>query len=98
MRRRSPLEHVEALAGAYQQAGARDTARRLLLAGLARRLGRRVAHTPAAEGEMLKRLSAHPTAGAAARELESEWKKGRGADLLALSRNVDRYIDEVNRS
>jgi len=98
MRRRSPLEHVEALAGAYQQAGARDTARRLLLAGLARRLGRRVAHTPAAEAEMLQRLSAHPTAGDAARELESEWKKGRGADLLALSRNVDRTIDEARRS
>ncbi|HEX8243071.1 MAG TPA: DUF4350 domain-containing protein, partial [Longimicrobium sp.] len=50
-RRRSPLEHVEALAGAYRQAGARDTARRLLLAGMARRLGRRVPHTPAGEGE-----------------------------------------------
>jgi len=98
VRRRSPLEHVEALAGAYQQAGARDTARRLLLAGLARRLGRRAAPTGAAEGEMLQRLSAHPTAGGAARELETEWKKGRGADLLALSRGVDRYMDEVNHT
>lgn len=97
-RRRSPLEHVEALAGAYRQAGARDTARRLLLAGLARRLGRRVAHTPKAEGEMLERLAAHPTAGGAARQLEAEWKKGRGADLLALSRDVDRTISEVNRT
>lgn len=98
LRRRSPLEHVEALAGAYQQAGAKDTARRLLLAGLARRLGRRTAPTPQAEGEMLHRLAGHPTAGDAARALESEWKKGRGADLLALSRDVDRYIDEVNRT
>ncbi|HEU4557720.1 MAG TPA: DUF4350 domain-containing protein [Longimicrobium sp.] len=98
LRRRSPLEHVEALAGAYQQAGAKDTARRLLLAGLARRLGRRAAPTPQAEGEMLHRLAAHPTAGDAARALELEWKKGRGADLLALSRDVDRYIDEVNRT
>jgi hypothetical protein len=43
-RRRSPLEHVDALAGAYRQAGAAQTARRLLMAGLARRLGRRVGH------------------------------------------------------
>ncbi|HEX6746726.1 MAG TPA: DUF4350 domain-containing protein [Longimicrobium sp.] len=97
-RRRSPLEHVEALAGAYLQAGARDTARRLLLAGMARRLGRRVPHTAAAEGEMLQRLAAHPTAGQAARELEAEWKKGRSADLVALARDVDRYIDEVSRT
>ena len=97
-RRRSPLEHVEALAGAYRQAGARDTARRLLLAGMARRLGRRVPPTGRAEGEMLQRLSAHPTAGAAARALEAEWKKGRGADLVALSRDVDRYLDEVSRT
>jgi len=98
VRRRSPLEHVEALAGAYQQAGARDTARRLLLAGMARRLGRRVAHTPAAEHEMIQRLAAHPTAGGAARQLEQEWRKGRGANLLALSREVDRTIEEVRRT
>lgn len=97
-RRRSPLEHVDALAGAYRQAGARTTARRLLLAGLARRLGRRVPHEPAAEGELLQRLAAHPTAGAAARELEAEWKKGAGADLVALSHGVDRYLEEVIRT
>lgn len=98
VRRRSPLEHVEALAGAYRQAGARDTARRLLLAGMARRLGRRVAHTPAAEQELIQRLAAHPTAGDAARQLEQEWRKGRGASLLALSREVDRTIEEVKRT
>jgi len=97
-RRRSPLEHVEALAGAYRQAGARDTARRLLLAGMARRLGRRTPHTPAAEAELLRRLSSHPTAGEAARVLEAEWRKGRSADLVALSRDVDRYLDEVSRT
>jgi hypothetical protein len=97
-RRRSPLEHVEALAGAYRQAGARDTARRLLMAGLARRLGRRAPVDGAAEGELLRRLAAHPTAGGAAGAVQEEWKKGRGADLLALSRDVDRYIDEVNRT
>jgi hypothetical protein len=97
-RRRSPLEHVEALAGAYRQARAAQTARRLLLAGLARRLGRRVPHQPQAEQELLQRLVAHPTAGDAARALEAEWKKGAGADLVALSRDVDRYLEEVIRT
>ncbi|HEV7591254.1 MAG TPA: DUF4350 domain-containing protein [Longimicrobium sp.] len=94
-RRRSPLEHVEALAGAYRQARAAATARRLLMAGLARRLGRRVPRETKAEGELLQRLVAHPTAGDAARALEAEWKKGGGADLVALSRDVDRYLEEV---
>jgi len=94
-RRRSPLEHVEALAGAYRQAGAAQTARRLLMAGLARRLGRRVPREPQAEGELLRRLAAHPTAGGAARALEAEWKKGAGADLVALARDVDRYLEEA---
>ena len=94
-RRRSPLEHVEALAGAYRQAHAAATARRLLMAGLARRLGRRVPHEVKAEGELLQRLAAHPTAGDAARALEAEWKKGAGADLVALSRDVDRYLEEA---
>jgi len=95
VRRRSPLEHVEALAGAYRQARAAATARRLLMAGLARRLGRRVPRETKAEGELLQRLAAHPTAGDAARTLEAEWKKGAGADLVALSRDVDRYLEEA---
>ena len=33
-----------------------------------------------------------------ANELEAEWKKGRSADLVALARDVDRYIDEVSRT
>lgn len=47
-RRRSPIEHVDALATAYARAGARQTARRFLLEGLHRRLGRRVDVEPAA--------------------------------------------------
>jgi hypothetical protein len=89
---------VDALAGAYEKAGARETARRLLVAGLARRLGRRAPAAPAAEKEMLARLSAHPTAGDAARALNDEWQKGRMADLVALARDVDRYLDEVSRT
>jgi len=96
-RRRSPLEHVEALAGAYRQAGARATARRLLLAGLARRLGRG-AHDVRDEGEFLERLKTRlPVGGDAAREVQEEWRKGDGADLAALSRDIDRLLEEVRR-
>jgi hypothetical protein len=45
--RRSPLEHVGALAEAYRRAGARRVARRLLIAGLARQTGQRVPQLPA---------------------------------------------------
>jgi hypothetical protein len=96
-RRRSPLEHVEALAGAYRQGGARRTARRLLLAGLARRMGRRVPRE-GTERELLERLTVHATAGDAARALRDEWKKGDGADLVTLSRNVDRILEETRRT
>ena len=98
LRRRSPLEHVEALAGAYRQAGARRTARRLLLAGLARRLGRRAPPDDRAAGEMLGRMARHsPVGREAAAELEKDFKRGADADLVSLARGVDRYLDEVKR-
>jgi hypothetical protein len=99
VRRRSPLEHVEALAGAYRQAGARATARRLLLAGLARRLGRAGPRDAAAEGELLERLGTRlPVGREAARTVRDEWAKGDRADLVALSRDVDRLLTEVKRT
>jgi hypothetical protein len=88
---------VEALAGAYRQGGARRTARRLLLAGLARRMGRRVPRE-GTERDMLERLTAHPGAGDAARTLRDEWRKGDTADLVSLSRDVDRLLEETRRS
>ncbi|HEU0301269.1 MAG TPA: DUF4350 domain-containing protein [Longimicrobium sp.] len=97
-RRRSPLEHVEALAGAYRQAGARRTARRLLLAGMARRLGRRAPPDERAAGEMLDRMARQsPVGREAAEALEREWKRGEPGDLVALTRGVDRLLDEVRR-
>jgi hypothetical protein len=101
--RRSPLEHVEALAGAYRQAGARATARRLVVAGLSRRLGRkplRDAATGAGTGEddLVERITARmPVAREAAQALDEEWKRGPQGDLVALTRNVDRLLDEVKR-
>lgn len=97
-RRRSPLEHVEALAGAYRQAGARRTVRRLLLAGMARRLGRRAPPDERAAGEMLDRMARQsPVGREAAEALEREWKRGEPGDLVALTRGVDRLLDEVRR-
>jgi hypothetical protein len=97
-RRRSPLEHVEALAGAYRQGGARRTARRLLLAGLARRMGRRTPREGAGERETLEKLTSFAGAGPAAAALREEWKKGDAADLVALSRDVDRLLEEAKRT
>jgi hypothetical protein len=97
-RRRSPLEHVEALAGAYRQGGARRTARRLLLAGLARRMGRRAPREGAGERETLEKLTSFSGAGPAAAALLDEWKKGDAADLVALSRDVDRLLEEARRT
>lgn len=98
LRRRSPLEHVEALAGAYRQAGARRTARRLLVAGLARRLGRRVPADEAAQAEMLGRMARQSPVGRdAAAQLEKDFKRGPDAELVSLARGVDRYLDEVRR-
>ncbi|HET6763337.1 MAG TPA: DUF4350 domain-containing protein [Longimicrobiaceae bacterium] len=96
--RRSPLEHVEALAGAYRQAGARATARRLLVAGLTRRLGRKPVAESAADGDLVERITARmPVAREAAQALNDEWKRGPQGDLVALARNVDRLLDEVKR-
>lgn len=98
VRRRSPLEHVEALAGAYRQAGARRTARRLLVAGLARRLGRRAPPDEAAAREMLGRMARlSPVGRDAAAQLEKDFEGGGETELVSLARGVDRYLDEVRR-
>jgi hypothetical protein len=96
--RRSPLEHVEALAGAYRQAGARQTARRLVVAGLARRLGRRPVREGSGEADLVERMTARlPVAKEAAKALNEEWSRGPEGDLVALARNVDRLLEEVKR-
>ncbi len=97
-RRRSPLEHVEALAGAYRQAGARATARRLIAAGLTRRLGRRPVPGEGADTDPIERVAARlPVAREAGEALRGEWRKGDSGDLVALSHSVDRLLDEVKR-
>ena len=97
-RRRSPLEHVEALASAYRQAGARRTARRLVLAGLARRLR----YPPPAEGaeaDFLEYLAARLPAGRdAARALRAEWDRGARGSLTEFTRIADRLITQATHS
>jgi uncharacterized protein DUF4350 len=62
-RRRSPLEHLEALAAGLEGAGGVDTAVGLMVSGLRRRLGRLGLLTPGAEGAWLAALElALPTA------------------------------------
>ncbi|HEY7766996.1 DUF4350 domain-containing protein [Longimicrobium sp.] len=97
-RRRSPLEHVDALAGAYRQAGAKRTARRLLVAGMARRLGKRAPADEAGAAELLGRMAtASPVGRDAAAALQTEWKRGTDAELVSVARRVDDLLDEVKR-
>lgn len=88
-RRRSPLEHVEAVAEAYRRAGALRTTRQLLLTGLERRLGRRVLDADGA----LPLTALNPTPGA--QRLHEEWQRGTAGNLVALAAAIDEYAGEV---
>lgn len=88
-RRRSPLEHVDALAGAYHRGGARASARRLVVRGIARRLGQ-VPPLAGAEGAWLERLASRRTAvRGPAHALLAEWQRGPQSDLVALAAHAD---------
>lgn len=96
--RRSPLEHVEALAGAYRKANARRRIRHLVVAGLMRRLGRRPPATPDEERRLLETLAARDSAGSdAAGRLLDEWDKESNAEPHVLAREADRLMAEVKR-
>ena len=88
-RRRSPLEHVQAVAAAYRRADARRTARQLLLSGLERRLGRRILGDDGRITTSALSQTAH------AQRLTEEWERGTAGDLAALAGAVDDYIGEV---
>ncbi len=93
--RRSPLEHVDALSAAYKQAGARRTARRILVEGFARRL-RLPPPAPGAEGEFLEELSARYAARAPGAE---SWARedGAGSDLTRFSREMDKLFTAIQQ-
>jgi hypothetical protein len=95
--RRSPLEHVDALAQVYREARARRIPSTLLIAGLARRLGRARPRDDAEATALIDRLGKTvPAAGAAAVALEQALRNDT-RDLLAVSRGVDRLTDELGR-
>lgn len=95
--RRNPLEHVEALAHAYQRANARRSARQLMLAGLTRRLGRTVSEPDEEQLFDNLRRSTPARARAEVTALEDEWKRGDAADLAALARHMDAIVKESRR-
>lgn len=82
-RRRSPLEHVDALARVYHGAQARPTARRLLMAGLARRLREPHGAGDADAAALLGRLRSHPTRGEPARRLATALDAGAAPAVIA---------------
>lgn len=88
-RRRSPLEHLHALAAAYRAGKAENRARHLVLVGLARRLGRR----PPAAGEelvFLEGLRRHlATDRGAADALLEAWHDREEHDLTLLAQRAD---------
>ncbi len=89
--RRSPLEHAQALASGYQRAHARRVARRLLMRGMERRLGRRVLSADGALGAAA--LDGSP----AGRRLREEWERGEAGDLVDLASAIDDFVVEVRR-
>lgn len=87
--RRSPLEHVDALASVYREAGAGELPRVRLIAGLARRLRRPApADLDAARGLVASLADRSGPVGDAARALETT--------LDDPSRSLHRVADEVD--
>lgn len=95
-RRRSPLEHVDALSAAYRRADARSTVRRLLVAGLARRLGRSLPEDRSGTAFLERLADRLPAGRAEAERLLEEWRKGDRADLGVLARAVDAVVSSAS--
>lgn len=95
-RRRSPLEHVDALSAAYRRADARSTVRRLLVAGLARRLGRSLPEDRSRTAFLERLADRLPGGRGESERLLEEWKKGDGADLTVLALAVDAVVSSAS--
>jgi hypothetical protein len=100
-RRRSPLEHLNALAAGLEGADGFDSAIQLLITGLRRRLSRTGAVAPGGEQEWLGALElAMPTprGRAAARRLQDLGQTPRGgsaARVLAAAQSVEDVWEEL---
>jgi hypothetical protein len=95
--RRSPLEHVDALAQLYREARAYRIPNTLLIAGLARRLGRARPQSDAEATTLIHRLGAAVPAAAGAATALDQTLHSDTHDLLGVSRGVDRLMDELGR-
>jgi hypothetical protein len=92
--RRSRLEHVAALGSVYQAARAEGVARRRLLAGFARRIGRE-RPPPGAEETFLHRLEKNVATGAeAVAAVRDAWS--REASVPELAHRIDEAVTRLN--
>lgn len=94
--RRSPVEHVAALGEVYRQGRAVDAARRRLMIGFARRLGR---ERPPAGGEtaFLERIARGAPAGAeAVAAVARGWKER--VPVRELAERIDDALYRLNRT
>lgn len=94
--RRSPLEHVDALGRIYEQAGAEELARRRLIAGFARRIGRD-RPPPGEEALFLERLERNAVTGADAAASVAT-ALARHASVRELAGRIDQAVQQLNRA
>lgn len=95
--RRSPLEHVEALATAYHAVGATRTAARRLVRGLRRRLshGRIVATSETDETFLRELASAHPEVEVEVERVLHSLANRHTARELVATRDAIRHIERL---
>jgi hypothetical protein len=90
-KRRSPLEHVDALGRIYETSGAERSAGRRLVHGAARRMGLR-ARTDLGEEEVIGSWRAHPHLADPAHLALGAWRRDP-LDLSALARALDAVVE-----
>lgn len=94
--RRSPLEHVAALGEVYRQARAADIARRRLIVGFARRLGRE-RPPPGAEAAFLERVGrGAPAAASAVAAVAHGWREK--IPVRELAARIDEALTRLTRA
>ena len=96
--RRSPLEHVSALARLYQTAGARDTAALLLLARAARAAGRAPPKTLPEAQAMIEALRVRGGDSEQACRLVRQGLQAQPRDLKVIAAGIDEYRQRGRRS
>lgn len=96
--RRSPLEHVSALARLYQTAGARDTAALLLLARAARAAGRAPPKTFPEAQAMIEALRVRGGDSEQACRLVRQGLQAQPRDLKVIAAGIDKYCQRGRRS